>query len=101
MLVGEKLQVAVIDIALNDITKFNYHDVDVNHFANRTIQIRLKCRYYSVESIAVLSVFVIDCNSLGKLSKLIQRVNISLKNSCKVYGFDFACNNRIGKCLFW
>ena len=101
MLVDEKLQVVVIDIALNYITKFNYHHVDINHFAHRTMQIRLKCRYYSVESIAILSVLVRNCNSLSKLSKLLQRVNISLKQSCKVYGFDFVYNNRIGKYLLW
>ena len=35
----------------------------------------------------------------NNLNKLIQGVNIALKHSCKVYGFDFICNGRIGKDL--
>ena len=58
----------------------------------------LKCRYYSVESIAISSVLVRNDNNLNKL---IRRVNISLKHLCKVYGFDFICNDRVGKDLLW
>ena len=83
---------------INDITKFNYHDVDVNDLANRIVQIGLKCRYYGVESIAILSVFVRNDNNLNKL---IRGVNISFKHLRKVYGFDFICNDRIGKHLLW
>ena len=45
VLVDEKRQTVVIHIGSNDITKFNYHDVDVNDLANRILQIGLKCRY--------------------------------------------------------
>ena len=55
VLVDEKPQAAVIHIGSNDITKFNYHDVDVNDLANRILQIGLKCRYYGVENIVVCS----------------------------------------------
>ena len=98
VLVDEKHQTVVILLGSNDITRFNYHDVDVNDLANRIVQIGLKCRYYSVESIAILSVFVRNDNNLNKL---IRGVNISLKHLCKVYGFDFICNDRIGKDLLW
>ena len=37
-LVDEKLQTVVIHIGPNDITKFTYHDVDVNDLANRILQ---------------------------------------------------------------
>ena len=37
----------------------------------------------------------------NNLNKLIRWVNISLKKSCKVNGFDFICNDRIGKNLLW
>ena len=98
VLVEEKPQTVVIHIGSNDITKFNYHDVEVNDLANRILQIGLKCRCYGVESIAISSVLVRNDNNFNKL---IQRVNISLKHLCKVYGFDFTCNDRIGKDLLW
>ena len=91
-------QTVVIHIGSNDIAKFNYHDVDVNDLANRILQIGLKCRYYGVESITISSVLVKNDNNL---IKLIRRVNISLKHLCKVYGFDFTCQDRIGKDLLW
>ena len=85
-LVDEKPQTVFIHIGSNDITKFNYHNVDVNDLASRILQTGLKCRYYGVQSISSLSVLVRNDNNLNKL---IQGVNISLKNLCKVYGFDF------------
>ena len=62
------------------------------------MKIGLECRYYGVESIAISSVLVRNDNNLNKL---IRGVNISLKHLCKVYGFDFICNDRIGKDLLW
>ena len=56
----------VIHIGLNDITKFNYHDDDVNDLANRILQTGLKCRYYGVESITISSVLVRNVNNLNK-----------------------------------
>ena len=66
--------------------------------ANRILQIGLKCIYYGVESIAISSLLVTNDNNLNKL---VRGVNISLKHLCKVYGFDFVCNDRIGKDLSW
>ena len=45
VLVDKKPQTVVVHIGSIDITKFNYHDVDVNDLANRIVQIGLKCRY--------------------------------------------------------
>ena len=45
VLVDKKPQTVVAHIGSIDITKFNYHDVDVNDLANRIVQIGLKCRY--------------------------------------------------------
>ena len=98
VLVDEKPQTLIIHIGSNDITKFNYHDVDVNDLANIILQIGLKCRYYGVESIAILFLLVRNYNNLNKL---IWGVNISLKHLCKVYDFDFICNNKIAKNLLW
>ena len=67
-LVNEKPQTVVIQIGSNDINKFNYHDVDVNGLVRNH----------------------------NNLNILIQGVNISLKHLCKVYGFDFIYNDRIG-----
>lgn len=51
MLVDKKQQPVDLHIESNDITKFNYHDIDVNDLVNKIIQIGLKYRYYRVESI--------------------------------------------------
>ena len=96
VLVDEKPQTVVIQIASNDITEFKCHEVDVNDLANTMLQTGLNCRYYGVESIAILSVFVRNDNNLNKL---IRGVNISLKHLWKVYSFDFICNDRMGKGL--
>ena len=72
-----------------------YFDFDL---ANRISQIGLKCRYYDAENVIILSVLVRNVNNLNDL---IRGVNISLKHLCKVYGFDFICNDRIGKDLLW
>ena len=42
MLVDEKPQTVVTHLGSNDITKFNYHDVDVNDLASRIILIGSK-----------------------------------------------------------
>ena len=67
VLVDEKPQTIGIHIGSNDITKFNYHNVDVNDLANRILQTWLKCRYYGVESIALSYVLVRNDNNLDKL----------------------------------
>ena len=98
VLVNEKPQTVVIYIGSNGITKFNYHDVDVNNLANIILQIGFKCRYCGVESIANSFVLVKNHNNFNII---IRGVNISLKHLCKVYRFDFICNDRIGKNLLW
>ena len=80
VLLNQKAQTVVIHIGSNDIKKFSYHDVDINGLTNRIIQIELKCRYYFVESIAILSVLVRNNNDL---TKSLQGVNISLTHLCK------------------
>ena len=67
ILIDEKPQTIVIHIGSNDIIKFNYHDVVVSDLADRILQIGLKCRYYSVDSIAFSSVFARNNNNLNKL----------------------------------
>ena len=56
VLVNEKPQTIFIHIGSNDITKFNYHDAEVNDLANIILQIGMKCRFYGVESIAISSI---------------------------------------------
>ena len=67
VLIDEKPQTIVILIGSNDIIKFNYHDVVVSDLANRILQIGLKCRYYSIDSIAFSSVFLRNNNNLNNL----------------------------------
>ena len=64
VLVDENPKTVVIHIRSNDITTFNYHEVDVSNLAYRILQIGLKCIYYSVESIAISSVLVKNDNNL-------------------------------------
>ena len=68
VLVDEKPQTVVIHIGSNDITKFNYYDVDVNDLANRILKIGLKRKYYGVERIAISSALVRNDNNLKGLS---------------------------------
>ena len=67
VLIDEKPQTIVMQIGSNDIIKFNYHDVVVSDLANRILQIGLKCRYYSIGSIAFSSVFLRNNNNLNNL----------------------------------
>ena len=78
VLVDEKPQTVVIHKGSNDITNFNYHDINVNYLANRILQVGLKCRYYGVESITNSSALV---RNDSNLNKLIGGVNISLKHA--------------------
>ena len=64
VLVDENPQTVVIHIRSNDITTFNYHEVDVSNLAYRILQIGLKCIYYSVESISIQSFIFKNDNNL-------------------------------------
>ena len=77
VLVDEKPQTVIIHIGSNDITNFNYNDVDLNDLAFRILQVGLKCGYYGVESIATSSVLVTNDHNIDKL---IRGVNILLKH---------------------
>ena len=46
----------VIYIGSNDITKFNYNNVNAEELTHRIISIGLKCRSYGVCHIAVCSI---------------------------------------------
>ena len=56
LLVVEKPENVVIHIGSNDITKFNYNNVNAEELAHRIINIGLKCRSYGVSNIAVSSI---------------------------------------------
>ena len=56
LLVDEKPDNVVIHIGSNDITKFNYNNVNAEELAHRIINIGLKCRSYGVSNIAVSSI---------------------------------------------
>ena len=56
MLVDEKPNNVVVHIRSNDITNFNYNNVNAEELANRIINIDLKCRSYGVSNIPVSSV---------------------------------------------
>ena len=56
VLVDEKPNNVVIHTGWNDITKFNYNNVNAEELAHRIINIGLKCRSYGVNIIAVSSI---------------------------------------------
>ena len=56
LLVDEKPDNVVIHIGSNDITKFNYNNVNAEELAHRIINIGLKCRSCEVSNIAVSSI---------------------------------------------
>ena len=56
LLVDEKPNNVVIHIGSNDITKFNYNNVNAEELAHRIINIDLKCRSYGASNIGVSSI---------------------------------------------
>ena len=56
LLVDEKPDNVVTHIRSNDITKFNYNNVNAEELAHRIINIGLKSRTYGMSNIAVFSI---------------------------------------------
>ena len=87
LLVDEKPDNVVIHTVSNDITKFNYNNVNAEGLAHRIINVGLKCRSYGVSNIAVSSILKrssfninqVICHVNNILKRLVYHVNNILK----------------------
>ena len=88
----------VIHIGSNDITKFNYINVNAEELVYRIINIGLKCRSYRVSNTAVSS--ILERSSLN-INQLIYQVNNKLKGLCRINNFSYICNHLVNENYLW
>ena len=88
----------VIRIGSNDITKFNYNNVNAEELAQRIINTGLKCRSYGVGNIAVSS--ILKGSSLN-INQVIYQVNNILKCLCRTNDFSYVCNDLVNENYLW
>ena len=88
----------IIHIGSNDITKFNYNNVNAEELAHRIINIGLKCRSFGVSNIAVSS--ILKRNSFN-INQVIYQVNNILKRLCRISDFCYICNNLVNEKYLW
>ena len=80
-------------IGSKDITENKYKMINLNDLGQKIIDIGLKCKSYGVRNIAISSILVRKSIRLNLISK----VNNILKVLCATNGFNFICNDKIGK----
>ena len=71
--------------------------INLNDLGQKIIDIGLKCKSYGVRNIAISSILVRKSIRLNLISK----VNNILKVLCATNGFNFICNDKIGKEIVW
>ena len=98
LLVDEKPNNVVIHIGSNDITKFNYNNVNAEELAHRIINIGFKCRSYLVSNIAVSSILK---RSSFNINQVIYQVNNILKRLCRINDFSYICNDLVNENYLW
>ena len=70
----------------------------LDDLSQRIIDIGLKCKSYEVCNIAISSIMV---RSSIRLNQVISKVNNTLKVLYATNGFNFLCNDEIGKEMVW
>ena len=98
LLVDEKPDNVVIHIGSNDITKFNYNNVNAEELTHRIINIGLKCRSYGLSNIAVFSILK---RSIFNINQVIYQVNNILKRLCRINDFSYICNDLVNDNYLW
>ena len=98
LLVDEKSNNVVIHIGSNDITKFNYNNVDAEELTHRNINIGLKCRSRGVSNIAVSSILK---RSSFKINQVIYQLNNILKRLFSINDFSYICNDLVNENYLW
>ena len=71
--------------------------INLDDLGQKIIDIGLKCKSYGVRNIAISSILVRKSIRLNRISK----VNNILKVLCATNGFNFICNDKIGKEIVW
>ena len=84
VLLDEKPNKVVIHIGSNDITKFNYNNVNAEELAQRIINFGLKRRPFGVSNIAVSSILK---RNRFNINQVIYQVNNILKRLCRLNDF--------------
>ena len=97
-LVDETPQTVVIHIGSNDIMESKIKQINLDDLAQKVRDIGLKCRPYVFRNMAILSILV--SNSIP-LNQIILKVNNILKVLCATNGFNFICNDEIGREMVW
>ena len=81
-----------------DITESKIKQINLDDLAQKIIDIGLKCRSYGVRSIAIS---LILARSSIRLNQIILKVNNIQKVLCATNGFNFICNDKIGREMVW
>ena len=97
-LVDETPQTIVIRIGSNDITENKIKQFNLDDLEQKIMDIGLNCRSYRVRDIAISSILV---KSRIRLNQIILKGSNILKVLCATNGFNFICNDEIGKEMFW
>ena len=98
LLLDAKPDNVVIHIGSNDITKFNYNNVNAEELAHRIINIGLKSTYYEVSNVAVSSILK---RSSFNINQVICQVNNILKRLCRINDFSYICNDLVNENYLW
>ena len=98
LLVDEKPDNVVIYIGSNDITKFNYNNINAEELPHRIKNISLKCRSYRVSNIAVSTILK---RSSFNINQVRYQVNNIFKRLCRKNDFSCICNDLINENYLW
>ena len=98
LLVDEKPDNVIIRIGSNDISRFNYNNVNVEELAHRIVTIGLKCRSYGVSNLPVCSILK---RSSFNINQVIYQVNNILKRLRMINDFCYICNDLANENYLW
>ena len=98
VLLYEKPDNVIIYIGSNEITKFNYNNVDAEELSNEFINNELKCRTNGLSNAAVS--FILKRNSFN-MNQVIYQLNRILKRFFSINDFFYLCNDEINENYLW
>ena len=98
VLLYEKPDNVIIYIGSNEITKFNYNNVDAEELSNEFINTELKCRTNGLSNAAVS--FILKRNSFN-MNQVIYQLNRILKRFFSINDFFYLCNDEVNENYLW